>query len=435
MKLIYVIFFIIIFFGCSENHMKSASSEWKNNLTIYEVNIRQYTKEGTISAFRKHLPRLKNMGVGILWFMPIHPIGKENRKGNLGSYYSVKDYYGVNSEFGTLDEFKLLVNEIHDMGMYVILDWVANHTAWDNEIVYKHPKWYTKDDKDNFQPPIGTDWHDVIDLDYSNDSLRQYMADAMIYWVKEIDVDGFRCDVAGMVPKEFWENVIKNLNSIKPVFMLAEWDNPELLKIGFDADYNWGFYHLLKDIAAGVKPVSKIQNYFQNDPKSYPWNALRMNFLDNHDENSWGRVMIEHFDSRVYPLATMIFTLPGIPMIYSGQEARLNKKLKFFEKDNIPWGGYPDKDFYKALIEIRKEHAAFWCDNFSVYFLNELPLGIVGYKRKTKNEEYLVFINLSDIRKKLNHDFSRGEIIFKDLNSDTMSLAPYGYMIYKNIKA
>jgi len=416
--------------------MRIKSSEWKNNLTIYEVNIRQYTDAGTISAFRKHLPRLKNMGVGILWFMPIHPIGKENRKGNLGSYYSVKDYYGVNPEFGTLDDFKQLVDEIHDMGMYVILDWVANHTAWDNEIANKYPKWYTKDDKNNFQPPIGTDWHDVIDLDYSNDSLRQYMIDAMLYWVKEIDIDGFRCDVAGMVPKDFWEDLIKNLNSIKPVFMLAEWEDPELLKIGFDADYNWGLYHLLKDYVAGVKPLNDIQNYFEDNPKSYPQNALRMNFLDNHDENSWGRVMIEHFNSSVYPLATMIFTLPGIPMIYSGQEARLNKKLKFFEKDIIPWGSYPDSDFYSALIEIRREHAAFWCDNFSVHFLDELPSGMVGYKRITKkNEEYLILINLSDRRKKLNHDFSKGEIIFKDTNSNKLNLGPYGYMIYKNIKA
>ena len=191
--------------------MNISNTDWINDQTIYEVNLRQYTSDGTIASFRNHLPRLKEMGIGILWFMPIHPIGEINRKGELGSYYSVKDYFSVNPEFGTAEEFRSLVHEIHGMGMYVILDWVANHTACDNELVTTNPDWYTKNENQNFQPPSGTDWSDVYDLDFGQNGLRGYMTSAMEYWVREFDIDGFRCDVAGMVPSDFWETTIKKL--------------------------------------------------------------------------------------------------------------------------------------------------------------------------------------------------------------------------------
>jgi len=184
------------------DHNNNRPPDWTNNLTIYEVNLRQYTPQGTLRAFREHLPRLKSLGAGILWFMPIQPIGTINRKGTLGSYYSVQDYYRINPDFGTLDEFRSLVDEIHELDMYIILDWVANHTAWNNPMASEHPEWYTKNDEDNFQSPPGTNWDDVIDLDYSNDDLRAYMTAAMEYWVREVGIDGFRCDVAGMVPTD-----------------------------------------------------------------------------------------------------------------------------------------------------------------------------------------------------------------------------------------
>ena len=254
---------IFLLVSCGEKPMKSVSETWFNDQTIYEVNIRQYTEEGTIQAFRSHLPRLKSMGVGILWMMPIHPIGEINRKGTLGSYYSVKNYYEINPEFGTLNEFKNLVDEIHEHGMYVIIDWVANHTSWDNSIVSSNPEWYTKDINGNFMPPKDTDWSDVVDLDFSKNPLRRYMIDAMKYWIKEIDIDGFRCDVAGMVPNDFWKKSIKELNQIKPIFMLAEWEDPQLLEAGFNADYNWTLYHTLKDIASGTKSILSLQNYLK----------------------------------------------------------------------------------------------------------------------------------------------------------------------------
>jgi len=237
----------MLFWRCESQKMIETKLDWINNKTIYEVNWRQFTDKGDIHSLKEHIPRLKEMGVGILWFMPIHPIGKENRKGELGSYYSVKDYFTVNPELGTLEEFKNLVDYIHEMDMYVILDWVANHTACDNKMVIQHPEWYTKNKFGDFQPPKGTDWSDVYDLDYSQEDLRNYMINAMEFWVKEIDIDGFRCDVAGMVPTEFWELAVAKLQSIKSVFMLAEWEEPELLDKAFHADYNWSLYHILKD--------------------------------------------------------------------------------------------------------------------------------------------------------------------------------------------
>ena len=418
-----------LFLQCANDNMKQNQQQWEK-ASIYEVNIRQYTEEGTFAAFKDHLPRLKDMGIDILWFMPIHPIGEVNRKGELGSYYSVKDYYGVNPEFGTIQEFRQLVAEIHGMGMYVILDWVANHTAWDNLIAEKHPDWYTKDNQGNFQPPIGTDWHDVIDLNYQNNNLRQYMTSAMEYWVKDINVDGFRCDVAGMVPLDYWEESIPKLRKIKPLFFLAESDDPKLLKNAFDADYNWKFYHLLKDIAGGKSDIVKIQKYFEHPTKIYPNNSLTMNFLDNHDENSWGRVMENHFGQQVYPLMTMIFTMPGIPMIYSGQETKLAKKLEFFEKDEIDWLDFPNHEFYKSLINLRKSESAFWQYNSSIKFLKGLPSGLVGYKRVYETQVCYVLLNLTNQNIPIKTNQMNNSILFKDEKSDLNFIAPYGFLVH-----
>ena len=424
--------FILLLFSCGEKPMKSERKVWFNDQTIYEVNLRQYTKEGTIQAFKNHLPRLKNMGVGILWMMPIHPIGEINRKGSLGSYYSIKDYYEINPEFGTLKEFKNLVNEIHELGMYVIIDWVANHTSWDNAISASNPEWYTKNSNGNFMPPKDTDWSDVIDLDYSKSPLRKYMIDAMKYWIKEINIDGFRCDVAGMVPNDFWEKSIKELNQIKPIFMLAEWEDPKLLDAGFSADYNWTLYHNLKDLASGKKSILKLEDYLKKNPKGYPKKAVRMNFLDNHDENSWGRVMIDHFGPLVYPMMTLNFTLPGIPMIYSGQESKLAKKLEFFEKDIIEWNDFADQEFYTGLINFRKSHSAFWIDNKNIKFLDGLENGMVGFKRWNDQSSFVIIINLSNKTYELNDSSNTKNLIMKDVNSSNDSIFPYGYKIFQN---
>ncbi len=225
---------------------------WFKNAVIYEVNVRQFTPEGTFEAFAKHLPRLKELGVDILWFMPIQPIGEKNRKGSLGSYYSIKDYTDVNPEFGTLEEFKHLVKQIHELDMYVLIDWVANHSAWDIEITKNHPEWFIHDAKGNFVPPV-PDWTDVIDLDYSQEGLRDYMRESLAFWLREANIDGFRCDVAGMVPMDFWEETRPELEKIRPIIMLAEAEGPEFHQKAFDITYNWQIHKLFNAMASGKR--------------------------------------------------------------------------------------------------------------------------------------------------------------------------------------
>ncbi len=260
-SLILILLALIAFIGCKNeanneqkiiNYQEVKHPEWSKNANIYEVNIRQYTPEGTFNAFAEHLPRLKELGVDILWLMPIHPIGEKNRKGSMGSYYSVKDYFGINPEFGTEEDFKNLVNQIHELGMYVIIDWVANHTAWDNQLIYDHPEWYSKNEEEEIIAPV-EDWSDVADLNYDVPEVRKYMTDALIYWVKDFNIDGYRCDVAGMVPTDFWNNARYELDKIKPVFMLAEANEPELHEFAFDMTYAWDLHFLWNEMAQGKK--------------------------------------------------------------------------------------------------------------------------------------------------------------------------------------
>ncbi|MEO6489705.1 MAG: alpha-amylase family glycosyl hydrolase [Ferruginibacter sp.] len=270
-----------------KKYVELVHPEWSKNATIYEVNIRQYSPEGTFKAFEAHLPRLKALGVDILWLMPIHPIGEEKRKGKMGSYYSVKNYLTVNPEFGTMDDFKQLVKKIHGMGMHVILDWVANHSAWDNVLVAAHPGWYTKTLEGEFQPTPWYDWDDVIDLDYDKPAMRKYMTDAFKFWVKETDIDGYRCDVAGFIPVDFWDNVRKELDKIKPVFMLAEWESRDLYKHAFDMTYSWSLWNEMKSVTTGKKNIGGLVEYMAHDVNTVPVDAFRMTFTENHDKNSW----------------------------------------------------------------------------------------------------------------------------------------------------
>ncbi len=329
---------------------------WSYNQTIYEVNVRQYTPSGTFKEFETQLPRLKKMGVGILWLMPINPIGVKNRKGTLGSYYSVKDYLAVNPEFGTLDDLKHLVKEIHKLGMHVIIDWVANHTAWDNALASEHPDWYTKDSLGNFVPPV-PDWHDVIDLNYSNKDLRKYMINALKYWVKECDVDGFRCDVASMVPTDFWIEARKELDKLKPVFMLAESDAPELHQ-AFDMTYDWNVYHALNEIAAKKTGLDSLKRVMKRDKMNFPSNAFRMQFTTNHDENSWNGTAVKRLGDAFESFSAFTFVIPGMPLIYSGQEVGINRSLDFFEKDTIDFSNLKYEKFYHTLIELKKNNKA-----------------------------------------------------------------------------
>jgi cyclomaltodextrinase / maltogenic alpha-amylase / neopullulanase len=371
---------------------------WSRNATIYEVNIRQYTPQGTFKAFELELPRLQKMGADILWLMPINPLGKKNRKGSLGSYYSVSDYYEVNPQYGTKQDFKDLVKKAHELGMKVIVDWVANHTAWDNPLIEKHPEWYTKDSSGNIISPVA-DWTDVADLDYSQEGLRQYMTEALAYWIREADIDGYRCDVAGMMPISYWNAAIPELRKIKPVFMLAEEEKPMMHDTAFDATYSWGIHHLMNNIAKGKMTADKIDSAYASEKSLYPADAYRMRFTSNHDENSWQGSEYERMGGGARAFAVFTFTFPGIPLVYSGQEAAMNKRLRFFDKDTIPWGNYPLESFYTTLMQLKKKNDLIASGDSGGEFI-KIPTTkdkqIYTYLRKKGTRQLLVMLNFSD---------------------------------------
>ncbi len=440
---IFTIIIMISFFGfklfAQESYVDHP--EWSKNATIYEVNIRQYTEEGTFAAFENHLPRLKEMGVDILWLMPIHPIGEKNRKGELGSYYSVKDFKAVNPEFGTLDDFRSLVNKIHDMGMYVIIDWVANHAAWDNVLVESNPEFFTTDSLGNYVPPVD-DWSDVIDFDYENNELWSYMTGALKYWVEECNIDGYRCDVAGMVPTEFWNQARAKLDAIKQVFMLAEWETPEMHEYAFDMTYGWDFHHLMNEIAEGEKNAKDIDKYWKTEHKTYPANAYRMMFTTNHDENSWNGTVFERLgEEGAEAMLVLSATVEGMPLVYSGQEAGLNKRLEFFEKDQIEWKEHRFYDIYKTLFDLKHNNEALWNGEFGgkiERIKNGKDKKVYSFSREKNGDKVLVFINLSNEKQtiKLNNREITGDYVdlFNDkeiqvTGSNEFTFEPWRYLI------
>lgn len=374
---------------------------WYKDATIYEVNIRQYTEEGTFKAFEEHLPRLKELGVDILWLMPVHPIGEKNRKGEMGSYYSVKDYKDVNPNFGTKEDFRDLVKAAHEQGMYLILDWVANHSSWDNPLIEEHPDWYSKDSTGAMVSPY--DWSDVADLDYSNEGLRDYMSGALTYWVEEFDIDGYRCDVAGMVPVDFWERAVADMYEIKPVFMLAE-DEGELplLDSAFHMHYGWEFHHHMNSVAQGKETVKAFYTYFDKVKNQLEADDIKMNFLTNHDENSWNGTINERLGDAQKAMAVVAWTVPGMPLIYSGQEIGLDKRLEFFTKDPIEWKDSPMEDFYTSLNELKAENQALYSGEFGgemKILKSDLPEDTFVFKRIKGNNEVLVVTNLTPTEK------------------------------------
>lgn len=402
----------ILLFGCGNSKDGQENDNSKNNTlnsferralettkksTIYEANIRQYTPGGTFKAFAKHLPRLKKMGVDILWLMPIHPIGEKNRKGSLGSYYSVKDYKDINPSFGTKEDFKELVKKIHDNDMLVIIDWVANHTAWDHPWIKNHPEWYTKDSTGEIIAPI-PDWTDVADLNYSNKAMREEMIEALKYWVKEFNIDGYRCDVAGMVPTNFWNTVRPELEKIKPVFMLAEAEQPNLHNVAFDACYAWNLHHIMNEIAKGKKNAIDLKKYFRKQEKKFGKDVYQMAFTTNHDENSWNGTVFERMPNSYKTFAVMTFTVPSLPLIYSGQEAGLNKRLKFFEKDTIQWEEHEMEELYSKLIKLKKENPALWNGSYGgdmKILKTTSPGKTFAFIRKKGDNNVLAVFNLS----------------------------------------
>ena len=334
--------------------------EWSRDATIYELNLRQFTAEGTLSAAERELPRLAALGVGIVWLMPIHPIGEKNRKGSRGSPYAVRDYRAVNPDYGTLDDLRSFVKTAHALGLRVILDWVANHSAWDNPLVKEHPEWYSRDWKGDFHPTSWNDWSDIIEFDYDQPGLRRWMTESLAYWVREADIDGYRCDVAGFVPLDFWETARRELDSIKPVFMLGEWEATDLHAAAFDATYAWGWYNAAREATAGKRGAGPFRGYYSTHDNAWPAGVMRMTFVTNHDKNSWDGTEFEEFGPGLDAVTVLSFVGDGIPLVYNGQEAGNDRRLAFFERDPIAWRDHPRGELYRRLIEFKKAQPALW---------------------------------------------------------------------------
>ena len=371
--------------------------DWAFGGNIYEVNTRQYTAEGTFAAFGKHLPLLREMGIGILWFMPVTPIGLANRKGTLGSYYACSSYVKVNPEFGSLNDFIVLIKEAHLLGFKVLIDWVANHTGCDHEWTTQHPDFYKKNEGGNFYDAHG--WVDVIDLDFENKMLWDTMVAAMRFWVDECGIDGFRCDMAHLVPLDFWMYARTELDGRKKLFWLAETDDM-LYHSVFDATYGWELLHSMERLYKNEQSVWGFVDVLNKYEAALPPNALRLLFTSNHDENSHSGSEWERLGNGAKAFAVLCATWKNaLPLIYSGQELPNTKRLHFFEKDEISWTGNNQlNDFYKTLLHLRTTNAALKaCDEAietSILHVSE-PDSIFAFFSKKDADEVLVILNLS----------------------------------------
>ncbi|MDR0295156.1 MAG: alpha-amylase [Prevotellaceae bacterium] len=371
---------------------------WSANAVIYEVNVRQYTSEGTFDAFAEHLPRLKDLGVDILWIMPIHPIGNLERKGSLGSYYAVKDYTAINPEFGTLDDFKAMVNNAHELGFKLIIDWVANHTSPD-AVWTVNKDWYVTDSLGNFV--VEYDWTDISKLNFDNKDMRRAMADAMLYWVKEANIDGFRCDVAGNVPVDFWEDAVKELKAVKPdIFMLAEAEEPPLQHKAFNMYYAWHLHSIMNKIAQGTVDVNALRHALEVMNERFSAYTIPMIFTSNHDENSWHGTEFERMGEAARTFAALTYLLPGMPLIYNGQEVGFNRRLAFFEKDKIDWNDSSDYTaFYRELNQLRKANPALYSQDKGgqlVEIKNSVPDAVFSFERAVKGNKVITVFNLTN---------------------------------------
>ncbi len=383
---------------------RPTSPEWAENATIYEVNIRHFSPEGNLAGVEKQLPRLKELGVDILWLMPIYPIGQEKRKGTLGSPYAVADFKAVNPAYGTLNDLRKLTKLAHDLGMRVILDFVPNHTAWDHPWVKQHPDWYTRNSKGELISPLNeqgkpTGWLDVVDLNFNQPDMRNALVEALTYWVREADVDGYRMDVAGLVPLDFWQELRPALDKLKPVFLLAEAEaGPEQYNAGFNVNYGWAMHALLKNIAKGTAPATGIDSLLTLRAKAYPTWAYPMLFTQNHDENAWNGTLTESFGPGANAFVVLTSTLPGMPLVHNGAESGLRKRLAFFEKDPIAWGTYPETNFYKSLLTLKHRNRALW-NGEAGGTLVRIPTGhdeqVYAFSRQRDEDRVVVITNLT----------------------------------------
>jgi alpha-amylase len=435
---------------CSVAFCQSAISSTSNKQTVdghpgwimqgnvYEVNVRQYTPQGTFNAFAKHLDRLKNMGVQTLWFMPINPISKVDRKGSLGSYYAVSGYTSVNPEFGTLNDFKRTVTAAHSKGMKVIIDWVPNHTGADHPWLKLHPDFYVKDKTGKAIIPFG--WDDTRQLNYKNAVMQDSMIAAMKFWLTNANIDGFRCDVAWNVPGSFWKRCIGQLRKGRNLFFLAEGDKTYLHPSGFDATYSWDMFRMMGKVAKGQRPAFALDSVKAEYDKEYPKNALELYFTSNHDENSWNNADFGIFPGAVHaPFAVFTQTMPhSVPLIYSGQEEPVLRAVKFFDKDPITFNKFSRAAFYKTLLTLRKNNVALSADASFRKINAGDNKAVYAYVRAKSGKKILIILNLSAQQQTITINdktlLGKPYDVFlgtkETLSSKPWHLEPWGYKIY-----
>jgi len=393
--------------------IKFTTVPWAAKTNLYEVNTRQYTEEGSFNAFSKHLSRLKEMGVETLWFMPITPISEKGKLGSLGSYYACSNYKSVNPEFGTLDDFKQLVIKSHQMGMKVIIDWVANHTGLDHVWTKTDPGYYKQNLEGHFYDTNG--WKDVIDLNYYSGPMRNAMIDAMAFWIKECDIDGFRCDMAHLVPLDFWREARLALEAIKPLYWLAETEDIHYLDV-FDTCYAWHWMHETDNYSKGNSSIQSLKSVLAKYKNEFPSNTTQLFFTSNHDENSWNGTEIEKYGELSRVLAIFSTLWSGVPQIYSGQEIPNTKRLKFFDKDVIDWNPPVSLHaFYKALLDLRSSHPALSNHCIAELVQNSASEQVLSFVREEGERKVLVLLNFS-------YDSQQFSIYADDLRGSYTSL-------------
>lgn len=437
------------------------------NAVIYEVNIRQYSPEGSFNAFTKDIPNLKELGVKVIWVMPIFPISQTKRKATggddskfasempaseqhkyLGSYYAVSDFKKVNSEFGTMEDFRKLVRTAHANGIYVILDWVPNHTGWDHVWIKEHPEYYTKNEKGEIIDPINPEtgktwgWTDVADLNYDNQNLRKEMTADMKFWIQNEGIDGFRCDVAGNVPTDFWQQAIPELRAVKNIFMLAEAWEPQLMKDNlFDMEYGWDGHHTSNKIAQGKENVSAWDKYMIAKNKKYEANDILMNFVDNHDENSWNGTIQSRLGAAEEAMTALTYVMPGMPLVYSGNEYGLKHSLKFFEKDSIPKTKGKEWELRAKLGQLKNNNPALNGGKNSASYkriATNNDTNVLAFERKNDDKKVIYVANLSKTNQKVKLEYSgtftnfmtNEKVIFS--KDEEISLQPWQYYVVTN---
>jgi glycosidase len=412
---------------------------WVNKGPIYEIFVRNFSTEGTFEGVRDKIPYLNELGIQTIWLMPIHSVGQIDRKGSLGSPYAIKDYRSIDPAYGTADDLKTLIKSAHQAGVRIILDLVLNHMASDNIWREDHPDFFLHDHYGDITRKI-SDWSDVVDLDYTNQILRRRIREIISYWISEFDIDGFRCDVAGLIPLDFWEDVYTDLIKIKKdIFLLAEWESANLHPKVFHASYDWSTHFVLQDIYDGKRPAEDAIMWILEKEANYPRNALPLRFTENHDLE---RTRTKFGENSFYPFVVLNFIIYGLPLIYCGQEFGLNNTPILFEKDPIDWDQRDNKiyNFYKKLIKLRQKYPAFSSRKLTS-IRNDKPDKIVSFEKSDKGSKILAVLNFSNQHLKVKlepADFYHNIEKFEDLYSakrinkatlEELDIEPYGFLL------